>query len=309
MTISVVIPAHNAAPWLGAALDSVAAQSAPPHQVIVVDDSSDDDSAAIAGAHPVVTRLLNVRCRNAAAARNAGIAVATGDWIALLDADDRWLPVHLEQARERLGGSPEVVAYQANHHWLIDDREVCLPDGQDHDLSDSPAEGLPASFFVERLLRGFHFGHSTVLYRRSRLETTGAFDPAFVRRHDIELWLRTLAGARWAYGARPAALYRQDTPGSISKQAWSCQLHALRALLLHRQAHDSPTYRALLRREARRALSLALTDAGPAEWRETTPPAGAAFRLPRPVGLIAGRLRPLFLAGLRLKRRLRPPAA
>jgi len=89
--LSVIVPVHNAAQYLQACLESLAAQTRPIDEILFIDDGSTDDSAAIierhARAHPAV-RLLRGAKRGAAAARNTGLEHASGDWIAFADADD-----------------------------------------------------------------------------------------------------------------------------------------------------------------------------------------------------------------------------
>lgn len=95
---SVVIPAYNAARYLAETLDSVLAQTLPPHEILLVDDGSTDDTPAVAARY--AGRVTHVRQpnRGVSAARNNGIGRATGNWIAFLDADDVWEPRFLERA-------------------------------------------------------------------------------------------------------------------------------------------------------------------------------------------------------------------
>lgn len=90
--VSVVIPARNAERYLGAALQSVLAQTAGRIEIIVVDDASTDGTAAAAFAGHGVTCPALPEKRGVAGARNFGVGAAAGDYLAFLDADDLWLP-------------------------------------------------------------------------------------------------------------------------------------------------------------------------------------------------------------------------
>lgn len=105
-SVSVVIPAHNAERYLGEAIGSALGQTVAPLEVVVVDDGSDDRTAEVArgfGDH--------VRCHSQAqggigAARNRGVELARGDYIAFLDSDDIWLPSKLELQLAAFGDDP-----------------------------------------------------------------------------------------------------------------------------------------------------------------------------------------------------------
>ena len=87
--VSVIVPVHNGARFLAAALDSVAAQDYGSMEILVVDDGSSDNSAEIAASYRV--RLLQQPNRGVAEARNAGVAESSGELLAFLDQDDLWL--------------------------------------------------------------------------------------------------------------------------------------------------------------------------------------------------------------------------
>ena len=123
--VSVIIPAYNASETVGAAIDSVLAGSYDDVEVVVCNDASTDDTAAVVEAHPDPRVRLIEAPRNGgpATARNLARAAATGELLAFLDADDRWLPQfltgqvrchddHVAQGR-RVG----IVACDA---WLVD---------------------------------------------------------------------------------------------------------------------------------------------------------------------------------------------
>ncbi len=257
MRIAVVIPCHNAQRWISATLASVARQTRPPDQIVVVNDNSTDDSAGVVQASGLPITLLTTQHGNAAAARNAGFEVLDADWVALLDADDQWYPHHLEQA-ERLLADTDAVAYCAQHDFMeLDEQRVPLPACFWQGYSASRA-GLSADDYVNLMAQQIHFGHSTVLYRVSRLRAVGGFDVSQKRRHDIDLWLRMLAGHRWAWGVQPAASYRYRTPGSISRHTVEVAYYALRALVKNLDAYPQPAFRQLVDSYAKRAASVAL---------------------------------------------------
>lgn len=109
--VSVIIPARNAEAFLAEALESVFAQTEPPAEIIVVDDGSTDATAEVARRQAARgVRLISQVGAGAAAARNAGVAAATGDWLAFLDADDLWPRERMAILRRALAADPEAGA-------------------------------------------------------------------------------------------------------------------------------------------------------------------------------------------------------
>lgn len=101
--VSIIIPCYNAAAWVGAAIDSALAQTWPATEVIVVNDGSRDDSLAVARRHATDrTRILDQPNAGAAAARNAGLRAARGEYIQFLDADDTLASDKIAQQMELL---------------------------------------------------------------------------------------------------------------------------------------------------------------------------------------------------------------
>src|SRR5579859_7632126 len=108
--VSVVIPVFNNAPTIERAVASVLAQCFDGEvEVIVVNDGSTDGSTDILRGFGDRIHVIEQANRGAAAARNAGVAVATGEYVAFLDADDEWLPQKLAKTVPVLEGSPAVV--------------------------------------------------------------------------------------------------------------------------------------------------------------------------------------------------------
>jgi glycosyltransferase involved in cell wall biosynthesis len=259
MQISVVVPCHNASRWIATALRSIAQQSYPAYEIIVIDDDSVDDSRLKIEDSGVPVKLLHVNARNAAVARNVGIEAAKGDWIALLDADDVWYPNHLARATELLRKTNDV-AFMSNHDWIgLQGELLPLPEAFRCKLT-GPRSGMGVEQFFQLVENGFHFGHSTVLYRLDRVRAVGMFDPSQRRRHDSDLWVRMIADQTWTYDTVKSAGYRENTPGSLSRVEAECDYFYLRALVKNLDRVSSESYRKHLAREARRTMGIAFVD-------------------------------------------------
>ena len=233
--VSVVIPCHNAGRTIRRALQSVSAQTLPVAEILVIVDDSTDNSVREIEASNITTRILQVDANNAAAARNAGIAAAHGQWVAFLDADDVWLPAHLASAGQLLDAGNDI-AY-------------CSFAEAFHDFPDRPAAsfmprfptrnpwpietatpGLSDGDFLDLFLLCGIFTLPTCVIRRDILASIGGFDTTQPRRHDIDLWLRVIHNRTWAYDPRPTVRFCADTPGSISRKIASSERYMLVAL-------------------------------------------------------------------------------
>lgn len=263
--ISVVIPCFNAERYIEASVRSVLAQRGAGVEVIVVDDGSRDRSADIvAERFPEVT-LLRQANRGVAAARNAGIAQARGEWVAFLDADDLWLPGKLQAQRERLAEEPSAqMCYCAWQVWTSDAPEPAP--GEVEALVPSPDDRArwagPDGWIYPELLLDCEVWTSTTIARRSLLERLGGFDEGLRIGEDYDLWLRASRETPILRVARPLALYRQH-PQSITRRAPDANHRGLvvsRAVA--RWGYASPDGRRADKRAVRRALARSWSDFG-----------------------------------------------
>lgn len=173
---------------------SALAQREVDHEVIVVvDGTKDADSLA-----PLLSRAASDRIRaiqlpervGMAAARNAGLAEATGEWVAFLDDDDLWAPGKLRGQLDAAGRAHADLAYSGV--LSVDDRGRLI-----HPFA--PPE--PAELATELLrMNVIPAGASNVLVRRSLAADVGGFDEAFVHLADWDAWIRLAAAARAAAG-------------------------------------------------------------------------------------------------------------
>jgi glycosyltransferase involved in cell wall biosynthesis len=206
--VSVVIPAYNAAATVGATLESVLAQTVDDLEVIVVDDGSSDDTAAVVHAidDPRV-RLIEKPNGGASDSRNAGIAEATGRYVAFLDADDLWVPDKLERQLDWLASNPGVGAVQTGVRFVDDELNTldirrCRP-SEDALLETLQFENLP----------GFN---STLLVERELLERLGRYDTSLAILEDWNLAIELAKEGNLGGIEEPLALYRQH-PGNRSR--------------------------------------------------------------------------------------------
>ncbi|MEO8483549.1 MAG: glycosyltransferase [Acidobacteriota bacterium] len=156
-TVSVIIPAYNAAAYLAAALDAVLNQTRPPHQIIVVDDGSTDETPDVCQSFG--SRITTIRQPNGgeASARNTALRAATGEYVALLDADDLAAPDRFEKQVAALAARPDAAACFSGHWVFTDARETGRYAGESA-RADSSAEAFAASLLVHPI---------TMMFRRS----------------------------------------------------------------------------------------------------------------------------------------------
>jgi glycosyltransferase involved in cell wall biosynthesis len=261
---SVIIPCRNAAAYIDKALDSVRAQTHPPHEVIVIDDGSSDSSGERVAAHAGV-RLLATGGLGVSAARNAGIEAARGDYLAFLDADDRWAPGHLARAASLIGNAQP--AGLINHRRYIEHATGAMIDRQPEVDTVLRAHGLEP--FIDFYCRYGHFtGMSACITRTDRTMEIGGFDPALPRGEDLDFWLRLIDGEDWIFDPEPTTLYRLGTPGALSADVVSFTLCRLTAFAKVRpQLHGHAAYDDLLARIARRGLRRTFRDSDASLWR------------------------------------------
>ena len=237
-SVSVVIPAHNAAPFVAAALESVLGQSRPAQEVIVVDDASTDATEEVVSRYPVTLLRLPTN-HGPSEARNAGVRAATGDVVAFLDADDIWYSNHLEIVAGLLDRHPEaVVAYSGI-------RFVGSRVGFWHPLLE-PDRPFDA---VERVFdKSGQPPQITAVVRRAALLASGGYDPAYRHAQDYELWLRLARHGPFVCVREVTADYRYHV-GQISqlyRVEQTNEVFLARAACLARLALEDPAMAARL---------------------------------------------------------------
>jgi glycosyltransferase involved in cell wall biosynthesis len=215
--ISVIIPTYNCAAYLGRAIDSVMNQTCPPHEIIVVDDGSQDNTRDIVQRYGLKVTYLYQNNAGANEARNAGVSLSSGDWLAFLDADDEWFAQKLEWQCAILHRHPDLV-------WVYGNQEIRFCTTGEKSLFCAP-EALPAFIQDERIPNyidayacGLWMMTSTMLIRKDVYLEAGGFLPGQRIHHDTDLALR-IAYRHPCVGfcVQPLVYYTEGRPGSITR--------------------------------------------------------------------------------------------
>lgn len=171
-SISVVVAVRNGERYLREALDSIVGQGHPV-EIVVVDGRSTDDSVAIASSYEPV-RCLTQRGEGLGNAWNEGIAASSGELIAFLDSDDRWLPGKLKTQVAHLEADPELDAVIGMVRFFLE-----------------PGQPIPSGF-RHHLLEGEHVGRmpGALLARRRTFERLGVFEESYRIAVDVDWFAR-----------------------------------------------------------------------------------------------------------------------
>ncbi len=251
--VSVIIPAYNAAATLGGTLDSVLQQTWRQTEIIVVDDGSTDATPTLLAGYGEQIKFIRQENAGPSAARNRGMEVAQGKYLAFLDADDQWLPDKLARQVELMEANPDVGFCSTGARVQSSDGKrlnewTCFDDGRDF---------LHTLFMAPSAVAG---GCSAVMLRADVRRQVGVFDDRFKGFEDPDYWMRTAAISRYACIPDILAIIRR-TEGSISTNIDRMRANALAALRKNRALLPIASRGAFWRR----AYAESLTDY--AKWK------------------------------------------
>jgi glycosyltransferase involved in cell wall biosynthesis len=224
--ISVVVPTRDRPDTLRQALASIRALEADDltFEIIVGDNGSDAETRKVASDFAAIH--IPVAEKGAAAARNAGLKAATGEFIAFLDDDDVWLPTHIRSHLEVFDGQKDVEAVFA---------QVIAVDNDLREL-DEPWPVRVATepdALVKAMLSGYYPQIGATLVRASVRDTLGPMDVSLLGDQDWDWQLRLARRRRTAYIKLPCVLFRQRPPGSYDALRFRRLGYARKVFLRH----------------------------------------------------------------------------
>lgn len=183
MKVSVIIPTWNRAHCLASAIDSVCRQTHPASEILVIDDGSTDDTGQLVTARFPDIHYHYQANHGVSHARNTGIRLASSDWIALLDSDDRWHPDKLERQAHALQKNP--------HHRICHTDEIWIRNGRR--VNPMRKHAKHGGHVFRHNLPRCAISPSTVVIRKDLLQAIGNFDEQLPACEDYDLWLRLCA--------------------------------------------------------------------------------------------------------------------
>jgi glycosyltransferase involved in cell wall biosynthesis len=211
LTVSVILPTFNGEKYIRQAIDSALAQSLPPYEIIVVDDGSTDGTENIVRGYGSKIRYIYQENKGVSGAYNAGIAVASGNYVAFLEHDDVWAPEK---------NACQVQCFENDGQLgMVFSPVLLLEEGKPSkhnvvNLDDGGGDVTFAAFFARNRV----LNCSTVMIRRSVLEDVGCFLEELPLSFDYDLWLRIAAKYRVVCLSEPLATYRIHS-NNLSKDA------------------------------------------------------------------------------------------
>ncbi len=223
--VTTIIPCHNAAAWVSEAIDSALGQDWPRTEVVIIDDGSTDGSGDVIAAYANRgAKIVTQKNRGAAAARNAGLDLAGGEYVQFLDADDVLGREKVSRQMERLlaGRDGNVASCEwgkfctSPHEAIFEKQPVW------RDLSG-------VDFWVEHYEHGWMMQPACWLVPRQVLDAAGPWDESLSLNDDGEYFCRVLlasSGVLFCPGAR--VHYRAHAGGNLSARRSPQALHSLR---------------------------------------------------------------------------------
>lgn len=211
MKFSVIIPLYNKAPYVKKALETVCAQTYRDYEIIVINDGSTDNSAVVADEYLKATdgidyQIISQQNAGVSAARNAGVAASSGEYIAFLDADDWWEPTYLEKMAKLIEDYPEAGLYASNY--------VYYKPGKTHVALNIPTGYInyPKAYYESNAMP---IWTGAAMIPREVLKEMGGFPLGIKLGEDFLLWAKIAMHYPVAFLNEALAWYNNDVPATL----------------------------------------------------------------------------------------------
>lgn len=218
--ISVVIPLYNKEKQIASTLQSVLNQSFQDFEVVIVDDGSTDGSVDVVKrfSDPRI-RVIKQKNAGVSVARNRGIEEANGEYVALLDGDDEWLPVYLETQIALAAKYPQCDVFATNYKFRNQN-------GQEtptiiRNLPFKSEDGVLSNYFQVASTSHPPICSISIMARKEAFLAIGGFPAGIKSGEDLLTWARLACKYKIAYSNKPLAVFIETPPGSNESKAKS----------------------------------------------------------------------------------------
>lgn len=206
--VSVIIPVYNGEKFVGRAIESVLAQTVPAFEIIVINDGSKDGTEKVLDFFKDKIIFKTVPNGGVASARNFGVNLARGEYIALLDSDDVWVPHKLEIQMSALAQFSEaefccsdfILQTPVRTYSHFESLKNYPVSKADHFVEPQPFEALVKRNFV---------GTSTAVFSRKLIDKAGLFNTHYKVSEDYDFWLRCAMNTKFVVVAQPLVQKQQ----------------------------------------------------------------------------------------------------
>lgn len=218
--VSVIIPTYNRVDSVHRAVESVLRQTRIPEQILVIDDGSEQDVTTSLHASFPGVEVIRQGNRGVSAARNLGIRHASGDWIALLDDDDTWLPEKLERQLQALQAEPDYRIAHSDEIWIRNGKRVNAMRKHAKHGGNIYRQCLPLCVISP----------SAVIIQRGVFEQLGMFNETLPACEDYDLWLRICAVYPVLFIDAPLIVKNGGHADQLSRKYWGMDRFRIQAL-------------------------------------------------------------------------------
>ena len=211
---SVIIPLYNKADYIKSTLLSVLNQDFTDFEVLIINDGSTDNSLEVLEQFSDNRiKLFNQENKGASNARNHGISLANGSYIALIDADDIWYRNHLTELRNQTLKFPDAELYCNNYEVFLNENTV-KPAQFNFDFGKDIV--LVRDFFKASIINCVAWT-SAVAFTKETFETLGCFDETLDTNEDLDLWIKFGLKYPISFNPKVTMSYRSYILDSLTK--------------------------------------------------------------------------------------------
>lgn len=224
--VSVIIPSYNVQEYIKNAISSVLSQTFQDFEILIVNDGSTDNTLGVIKKNFFDSRIKVISQENQglAGARNSGIKNAKGKFIALLDADDEWLPQKLEIQIKQTKNNPTISVFSTNAYNVDGSKIVGIRYDRKKIFENKTIfSGVVKKYFKNKCRYSFHMP-SSMLIRKSLFDKHGLYDSNLKQGEDSDLIIRwALHGEHFYFEGKPLVKYQISNMNSLTKNLlqWS----------------------------------------------------------------------------------------